>query len=79
VGCALHNPCTAGSSGSSTKFGQHVIYAEPSTSGTIAANAPTSVSRTMRAILGLAAFGAGPVQVGGALLVRLGPRQNGFA
>jgi hypothetical protein len=33
----------------------------------------------MRAIIGLAAFGVGSVQVGGQLLVRFGPRRSGFA
>ena len=35
--------------------------------------------QALRAIVGLAAFGVGSVQVGGTLLTRLGPSQNDFA
>jgi hypothetical protein len=35
--------------------------------------------QALRAIVGLAAFGVGSVQIGGELLTRLGPRQNDFA
>jgi hypothetical protein len=42
-GCADQIPKRHGSSGSITKVGKPVIHAEPSISGTIAANGPTVV------------------------------------